>query len=126
MKANNKRISAQVIPLSKKECNENSNEVESMKNKNISIEGYRKIHRAQNVSFNMHLLIRRQEINAAPLLWIPDIFSYIADDISDISKELKAQGLFDQWLQQGCQEENEPQDINAGWHSKVNDDTEQE
>ncbi|EEA7994183.1 Derepression protein [Salmonella enterica subsp. enterica] len=71
-----------------------------MENKTISIDGYRKIHRAQNVSFNMHLLIRRQEVNAAPLLWIPDIFSYIADDLSDISEELKAQGLYDEWLRQ--------------------------
>ncbi|EDR3804804.1 Derepression protein [Salmonella enterica] len=70
-----------------------------MKNKTISIDGYRKIHRAKNVSFNMHLLIRRHELDAMSPLWIPDIFSYIADDLSDISEELKAQGLYDEWLQ---------------------------
>lgn len=100
MEINNVRKIAQVIALSENSENKNANEVESMKNKNISIDGYRKIHRAQNVSFNMHLLIRRQEVNASPLLWIPDIFSYIADDISDIKEELKAQGLFDNWLKQ--------------------------
>lgn len=99
MKANNTSALAQVIALPKFSENENAKEDVTMKNKNISIDGYRKINRARNVSFNMHLLIRRQELNASPLLWIPDIFSYIADDISDISEELKAQGLYDQWLQ---------------------------
>lgn len=100
MKAKNTSAAAQVIALPKFSENETFIEDVNMKSKNISIDGYRKIHRAKNVSFNMHLLIRRQEVNAAPLLWIPDIFSYIADDISDISEELKAQGLYDQWLQQ--------------------------
>ncbi|WP_392586910.1 hypothetical protein [Serratia ureilytica] len=99
----NKKVkcaAAQVIALPKFSGDVNAKEDVNMKKKNISLEGYRKINRAKNVSFNMHLLIRRQDVNAAPLLWIPDIFSYIADDISDISEELKAQGLYDQWLQQ--------------------------
>ncbi|MGQ5912422.1 hypothetical protein ACUNH5_25420 [Serratia sp. IR-2025] len=100
MKTSNERDCAQVIPMPKFSNKENANEGVNMKSTNISIDGYRKIHRVKNVSFNMHLLIRHQEANAAPLLWIPDIFSYIADDISDISEELKAKGLFDQWLQQ--------------------------
>lgn len=100
MKAIYTGATAQVIALSEFSENQNANEDVNMKSKNISIDGYRKINRAKNVSFNMHLLIRRQEVNASPLLWIPDIFSYIADDISDISEELKAQGLYDPWLKQ--------------------------
>ena len=50
MKNNDMRKTAQVIALSENSEKEDTNEVESMKNKNISIDGYRKIHRAQNVS----------------------------------------------------------------------------
>ncbi|ECC3818459.1 hypothetical protein AIE71_21780 [Salmonella enterica subsp. enterica] len=100
MRAKNNGATAQVIALPESKKSEILKGTENMENKTISIDGYRKIHRAQNVSFNMHLLIRRQEVNAAPLLWIPDIFSYIADDLSDISEELKAQGLYDEWLRQ--------------------------
>ncbi|EMG7889500.1 hypothetical protein V5L74_003272 [Enterobacter hormaechei] len=88
----------QVIDLSELSHYGKMKEANNMKCKCISIDGYRKIHRAQNVSFNMHLLIRRQEVDAMPLLWIPDVFSYIADDIRDISEELKARGLYDEWL----------------------------
>ncbi|EEJ8448076.1 hypothetical protein GVB59_002875 [Salmonella enterica] len=100
MKAKNNGATAQVITLPEISKTKHQNEVNNMENKNISIDGYRKINRAKNVSFNMHLLIRCQEANAAPLLWIPDIFSYIADDLSDISEELKEQGLYDPWLRQ--------------------------
>ncbi|EEH4703264.1 hypothetical protein HV319_18430 [Citrobacter freundii] len=100
MRAKNNSATAQVIALPEINKTRNLNKVNSMKNKTISIDGYRKIHRAKNVSFNMNLLIRRQEANAMPLLWIPDIFSYIADDLSDISEELKAQGLYDEFLRQ--------------------------
>lgn len=100
MRAKNFGAMAQVIALPESKKSEDLKRTENMTNKTISIDGYRKIHRAQNVSFNMHLLIRRQEANAQPLLWIPDIFSYIADDLSDISEELKAQGLYDEFLRQ--------------------------
>lgn len=100
MRVKKEGATAQVIALPEINKSENLKEINNMKSKHISIDCYRKIHRAENVSFNMHLLIRRQEANVAPLLWIPDIFSYIADDISDISEELKAQGLYDEWLRQ--------------------------
>lgn len=100
MKINTMREMAQVIALSENSENENTEGSEKMEKQHISIDGYRKIHRAKNVSFNMRLLIISQDADAVPLLLIPDIFSYIADDISDIKEELKAQGLLDHWLQQ--------------------------
>lgn len=78
----------------------NANEISGAVIQHLSSESYQKLNRARNVAFHMHLLIRHLDGNVAPLLRIPDIFSYIAGDISDISEELKAKGLFDPWLQQ--------------------------
>lgn len=64
----------------------------------LSIESYHKLHRAQGVAFNMSLLIPQQEVNAAPLLWLHHIFSYISEDIQDIRQELKEKGLCDDYL----------------------------
>ncbi|ECC1659802.1 Derepression protein [Salmonella enterica subsp. salamae] len=61
----------------------------------LSIESFHKLNRARNVSFQMHLQIRQCEVNALPLLWVPDIFSYISEDISAVLEEAKALGLCD-------------------------------
>lgn len=64
----------------------------------LSIEGYHKLNRAKNVAFQMHLHIRQCEVNAMPLLWIPDIFSYISQDVSDVLQEVKSMGICDKYL----------------------------
>ncbi|EGG4119629.1 Derepression protein [Salmonella enterica] len=61
----------------------------------LSIESFHKLNRARNVSFCMHLHIRRCEADIEPLLWVPDIFSYISEDISAVLEEAKALGLCD-------------------------------
>ena len=63
----------------------------------LSLECFHKLNRARNVSFQMHLQIRQCEINGLPLLWIPDIFSYISEDISAVLEEAKALGLCDKF-----------------------------
>ncbi|EAA7390512.1 Derepression protein [Salmonella enterica subsp. enterica] len=63
--------------------------------KHLSVECFHKLNRARNVSFQMHLQIRQCEVNALPLLWVPDIFSYISEDISAVLEEAKALGLCD-------------------------------
>lgn len=59
----------------------------------LSIESYHKLNRAKNVAFHMHLHIRQCDVNVVPLLWIPDIFSYVSDDISDVLQEVKDMGI---------------------------------
>ncbi|EOE8036581.1 Derepression protein [Salmonella enterica] len=63
--------------------------------KHLSVECFHKLNRARNVSFQMHLQIRQCGINGLPLLWVPDIFSYISEDISAVLEEAKALGLCD-------------------------------
>lgn len=57
--------------------------------KHLSVECFHKLNRARNVSFQMHLQIRQCEVNGLPLLWVPDIFSYISEDISAVLEEVK-------------------------------------
>ncbi|MCJ5550465.1 derepression protein [Klebsiella quasipneumoniae] len=64
----------------------------------LSIEGYHKLNRAKNVAFQMHLHIRQCEVNAMPLLWIPDIFSYISQDVTDVLQEVKSMGICNDFL----------------------------
>ncbi|MCX8967140.1 Derepression protein [Erwinia psidii] len=77
-----------------------NNHIQNVSPSHLSIESYHKLNRASNVAFHMHLHIRRCEMNAAPLLWVPHLFSYIHDDIADVLEELKNKGLCDEWLSQ--------------------------
>ena len=70
----------------------------SKNNAHMSVESYHKMNRAKNVSFWMHLHLREQEANAAPLMWVPDIFSYIHDDISAVLEEAKRMGICDKFI----------------------------
>lgn len=70
-----------------------NNHIQKINPSHLSIESYHKLNRASNVAFHMHLHIRRCEANAMPLLWIPDIFSYISEDISDVLQEVKDMGI---------------------------------
>lgn len=50
------------------------------------------------MSHSRCIYIRRCEVNAAPLLWIPDIFSYISQDVSDVLQEVKSMGICNDFL----------------------------
>lgn len=67
-------------------------------NAHLSVEGFHKLNRARNVSFWMHLSLRNQEVNSTPLMWVPDIFSYIHDDISSVLEEAKTMGVCDKFI----------------------------
>lgn len=75
-----------------------NNHIHNINPSHLSIESYHKLNRASNVAFQMHLHIRRCEVNAAPLLWIPDIFSYISQDVSDVLQEVKSMGICNDFL----------------------------
>ncbi|XGI79540.1 Derepression protein [Enterobacter hormaechei] len=70
-----------------------SNHIQNINPSHLSIESYHKLNRAKNVAFQMHLHIRQCEANAMPLLWIPDILSYISEDVSDVLQEVKDMGI---------------------------------
>ncbi|WP_115656656.1 derepression protein [Klebsiella variicola] len=75
-----------------------NNRIHNVNPSHLSIESYHKLNRAKNVAFQMHLHIRECETNAMPLLWIPDIFSYISEDISDVLQEVKGMGICNSFL----------------------------
>lgn len=68
--------------------------------KHISIESFQKLNRSKSVARFLSLDLFNQELNGMHQLYVPYLFSYLADDISDINEELKAKGLFDEWLRQ--------------------------
>ncbi|EHF8252285.1 Derepression protein [Citrobacter freundii] len=84
-----------------------SNHIQNVNPSHLSIENYHKLNRARNVAFQMHLHIRQCEANAMPLLWIPDIFSYISEDISSVLQEVKRLGICDKYLGHAVQEDKE-------------------
>ncbi|MEI7408119.1 Derepression protein [Pectobacterium aroidearum] len=92
------RVTAQALSakMIAGEETQKNNEVHS-----LSIESYHKMNRAKNVAFGLHLHVRKLEVNAEPLLWLPDIFSYLHDDIDAVLNELKGKGLCNEWLKQG-------------------------
>ena len=75
-----------------------SNHIHNVNPSHLSVESYQKLNRASNVAFQMHLHIRQCEVNAMPLLWVPDIFSYISEDISDVLQEVKDMGICKNFL----------------------------
>ncbi|WP_261431830.1 ash family protein [Serratia quinivorans] len=66
----------------------------------LSVDCYRKLHRSNQLSH--FVFIDLKSGNPSPLLkfYSPYLFSYINDDLNDISEELNAAGLFDHLLQQ--------------------------
>lgn len=72
-----------------------------MKNENhLSIEGYHKLNRSSAVANAIHSDLFSRPLNGVHQLYIPHLFSYIRDDISDVLEELKGKGLCDKWLGQ--------------------------
>lgn len=66
----------------------------SMDDKNIYHESYHKLSRAKNVSFWMNVHVRQLPANIEPLMWLPDIFSYISEDVKSAISELEERGVF--------------------------------
>ncbi|MGT3164301.1 DUF4836 family protein [Yersinia enterocolitica] len=59
----------------------------------LSPETSKRLHRSREVSFWMSLELLRREYSEPTPLWLSSLFSYIADDIREISQELRAKGL---------------------------------
>lgn len=66
----------------------------------LSIEAYHKLNRASAVSQFVGGDLQRREMNGLHQLYIPQIFSYIHDDISYVLEELKTKGLCQEFLSQ--------------------------
>lgn len=66
----------------------------------LSIEAYHKLNRASAVSQFVGGDLQRREINGLHQLYIPQIFSYLHEDISFVLEELKAKGLCQDFLTQ--------------------------
>lgn len=67
----------------------------------LSIEAYHKLNRASAVSQLVGGDLQRREMNGLHQLYIPQIFSYLHEDISFVLEELKAKGLCQEFLSQG-------------------------
>lgn len=67
----------------------------------LSIEAYHKLNRASAVSQFVGGDLQRREMNGLHHLYIPQIFSYLHEDISFVLEELKAKGLCQEFLSQG-------------------------
>ncbi|ECH6292925.1 Derepression protein [Salmonella enterica subsp. enterica serovar Javiana] len=59
----------------------------------LSIEAYHKLNRASAVSQFVGGDLLRRELNGLHQLYLPQIFSYIHEDVSYVLEELKAKGL---------------------------------
>lgn len=55
----------------------------------MTIESYHTLNGAKNVSFQIHLHIRANELDYQPMPWLPDIFSYLNEDVSYVLEEVK-------------------------------------
>lgn len=71
--------------------------IQSVNPSHLSIESYHKLNRARDVASQMHLHTRQCEAHSMPL-WVPDIFSYISEDISDVLQEVKDMGICNNFL----------------------------
>lgn len=96
-----------------------------MKKQHLSIDCYRKLCRSSTLSSLFFLDMHKRGVNGINQLYIPYLFSYLADDLSDINDELKEKGLFDEWLKQGgfsSKSSNALEDVNAEWFERVRDE----
>lgn len=66
----------------------------------LSIEAYHKLNRASAVSQFVGGDLQHREMNGLHQLYIPQIFSYLHEDISFVLEELKAKGLCQEFLSQ--------------------------
>jgi hypothetical protein len=66
----------------------------------LSIEAYHKLNRASAVSQFVGSDLQQREMSGLHQLYIPQIFSYLHDDISFVLEELKAKGLCQEFMAQ--------------------------
>lgn len=71
-----------------------------MKKPHISIETYHKLNRAKLLAHSVYLDLKTRPINGMHQIYIPTLFCYLNEDISDIFEELKSLGLCDEWMKQ--------------------------
>lgn len=73
----------------------------------LSVDCYRKLHRAQISAHSAFLKLHSMSLsgNMDPLFVC--LYSYLADDLSDINAELTARGLFNTYTSAQCGGENE-------------------
>ncbi|HEJ9674669.1 TPA: Derepression protein [Proteus mirabilis] len=74
-----------------------------MKKPHISIESFHKLNRTISLSHNLYLDLNNRPLNERNQLYIPTLFCYLHEDISDILEELKSLGLCDEWIKQSKQ-----------------------
>lgn len=67
----------------------------------LSTEAFHKLNRANAVSQFVGGDLQHREMNGLHQLYIPQIFSYLHEDISFVLAELKAKGLCQEFLAQG-------------------------
>ncbi|MGG2141682.1 hypothetical protein [Symbiopectobacterium sp. RP] len=75
-----------------------SNNIHHIKPAHLSLKGFKKLNRSKNTAFNMELLIRGTTIDIIPPLLVPDILSYINDDIAAVLQEVTEMGMCNKWL----------------------------
>lgn len=74
-----------------------------MKKPHISIESFHKLNRTISLSQSLYLDLNKRPLNGMNQLYIPTLFCYLHEDISDIFEELKSLGLCDEWIKQSKQ-----------------------
>lgn len=59
----------------------------------LKLETYQRLMRAQNVTQHIGLHLRTMDANIQPLMWLPDVFSYVSEDLNHVTQDLDQQGL---------------------------------
>ena len=71
----------------------------------ISIESFHKLNRASSLAHTVYLDLKTRSFGEMNQLYIPTLFCYLHEDISDILEELKTLGLCDKWIKQSLNSE---------------------
>lgn len=74
-----------------------------MKN-HISIESYHKLNRIAGLAQYLYLDLKNRPAEGMHQLYIPVLFCFIGEDISEILSELKEMGLCDKWIKDSAAE----------------------
>lgn len=72
----------------------------------ISIESFHKLNRASSLAHFVYLDLKSRPFGEMNQLYVPTLFCYLHEDISDILEELKKLGLCDKWLKQSSNNKN--------------------
>ncbi|ECH1932519.1 hypothetical protein RNC76_003915 [Salmonella enterica subsp. enterica serovar Infantis] len=95
MKDNSGNKPFKLVAINKSETGADAgNKGGKMGDKNICQASYHKLSRARNISFWMNVHVRQLPANVEPLMWLPDIFSYISEDVESAISELEERGVF--------------------------------